>query len=94
MAGSQLSRLASTDPAPIITSAAGRAQHIRVLEQNSKVNAASERGARRMRAGCRLRYLVLRPEIRMDSVITFTSLDRSCDHGDIQPVGIKTGNAQ
>lgn len=56
MAGSQLSRLASTDPAPIITSAAGRAQHIRVLEQNSKVNAASERGALRMRAGFLLRY--------------------------------------
>jgi hypothetical protein len=45
MAGSQLNRLATTDPAPIITRAAGRAQHIRVLEQNSRASVASDRGA-------------------------------------------------
>ena len=45
MAGSQLNRLASTDPAPIITRAAGRAQHIKVLEQNSRASVASDRGA-------------------------------------------------
>ena len=45
MAGSQLNRLASTDPAPTITRAAGRAQHIRVLEQKSRASVASDRGA-------------------------------------------------